>query len=245
MKAILVCVFLLKISSMKYFLLTIFTVILIGCKNQSNENTESSSAKEVTEEKTLTTAEAIAYKYGFEHWNEVNKIAFTFNVDQGENHFERSFIWKPETGAVEYTQGDQVVSFMHLRPQDSIQTQADKAFLNDKYWLLTPFQLVWDKNLTITEAQNVTAPISKETLNKLTIVYPEDGGGYTPGDAYDFYFDNEYVIKEWVFRKGNDKEPTMIRSWESPKQIGNITFTTEFLDEASTSKIYFTNISIK
>lgn len=244
MKALLVCVFLLKLSFMKYVVLVCFITLLVSCKDQPSDTSETTSIQETIEEKTLSTAEAIAYKYGFEHWSEVKKIAFTFNVDRGENHFERSFIWKPETGAVEFSQGDQKVSFMHLEPQDSIQTQADKAFLNDKYWLLTPFQLVWDKNLTISEAENEIAPISKDTLNKLTIVYPKKGG-YTPGDAYDFYFDKDFVIKEWVFRKSNAEEPTMTRSWESPIQIGNITFTTEFLDEASTSKIYFTNISIQ
>ena len=28
-------------------------------------------------------------------------------------------------------------------------------------------------------------------------------GGYTPGDAYDIYFNEDYMIKEWTFRKGN------------------------------------------
>ena len=44
-------------------------------------------------------------------------------------------------------------------------------------------------------------------MQKLTIVYGDEGG-YTPGDAYDFYFGDDHIIKEWVFRKGNATEPS-------------------------------------
>ena len=43
-------------------------------------------------------------------------------------------------------------------------------------------------------------PLVGENMQKLTIVYANEGG-YTPGDAYDFYFGDDFVIREWVFRK--------------------------------------------
>ena len=46
----------------------------------------------------------------------------------------------------------------------------DKGFINDKYWLLVPFQLVWDTSATISEPKNVQSPINKEQLDMITIL---------------------------------------------------------------------------
>jgi len=81
-------------------------------------------------------------------------------------------------------------------------------------------------------------------LGRLTIVYPQEGG-YTPGDAYDFYYDTDFTVKEWVFRQANQEEPSMIRSWAQTDTINNIVFTTSFLDPNSSTKLYFTNIAIE
>ncbi len=88
---------------------------------------------------------------------------------------------------------------------DSINQKFDKAFINDVFWLLAPFNLVWDSGITFIEKKQVIAPISKDTLNQLTVVYSNEGG-YTSSDGYDFFYDNEYTIKEWNFRKGNAKK---------------------------------------
>ena len=92
---------------------------------------------------------------------------------------------------------------------DSIAMKTDASFINDKYWLLAPFNFVWDDGVTFSEKKHVIAPISKDTLDQLTLVY-SDEGGYTPGDAYDFYFGKDYIIKEWAFRKGNNSIPSLI-----------------------------------
>lgn len=89
---------------------------------------------------------------------------------------------------------------------DSLTKKTDASFINDKYWLLAPFNLVWDEGVSFSEKENVVAPVSKDTLNQLTILYGGEGG-YTPGDAYDFYFGKDYIIKEWIFREANNSIP--------------------------------------
>jgi hypothetical protein len=78
----------------------------------------------------------------------------------------------------------------------------------------------------------------------LTITYGSDGG-YTPGDAYDLFFDSDYKIKEWVFRKGNDSVPSMINTWEDYKDFNGLKLATMHKDSTGSFKLYFTNISVQ
>lgn len=193
-------------------------------------------------QKKIPTHEAIANAYGFAKWDTVNQLTFTFNVDRDTSHFERSFIWEPKSKKVTYSTATDTVVF-HQDSIKRVSLAADKAFINDKYWLLAPFQLLWDEGVTFTEKENVKAPISKEILNVLTINYPTEGG-YTPGDAYDFYYGTDYRIKEWVFREKNSPTPSLVYTWEDLQEINGITFCTMHKDSTGTKKIYFTNLSV-
>ena len=139
--------------------------------------------------------------------------------------------------------GADTISYNRMT-MDSITQQTDARFINDKYWFLAPFNLVWDKGTTFSEKQNVIAPISKDTLNQLTVVYGDDGG-YTPGDAYDFYFGKDFVIREWIFRQGNDSLPSMTNTWEDYKDFNGLRPATMRKDSTGDFKLYFTNISVK
>ena len=218
----------------------------IGCNNRQNSS-ENSSSNELMEKKdsieSLDVRHLIANANGFQNWKNVSEIAFTFNVDRGENHFDRSWVWKPKTGDVKMISLKDTVSYNRSK-MDSLIMKTDAAFINDKYWLLAPFQLVWDDGITFSEKEKVIAPISKDTLNQLTIVYGNEGG-YTPGDAYDFFYDENYKVKEWNFRKTNAKKPTMTTTWEDYKNFSGIEIAKTHKDGSGNSKLYFTNISVK
>ncbi|MAO08259.1 MAG: hypothetical protein CL596_06065 [Alteromonas sp.] len=226
--------------SIAFFPLLLF--ILVGCKEITKETTEKPS-QEVAE-KTRTTPEAIAHHYGLEYWDQVNSIAFTFNVDRGENHYERSYTWEPKTGKVTYKTATDTLTYNHKNPKDSLEIKADQAFINDKYWLLAPFQLVWDEGISYTEEDKATAPISKELLHKLTIRYGDEGG-YTPGDAYDFYYNDDFLIKEWTFRKGNQEDPSLATTWMENKDFNDIKLATKHQDSTGNFQLYFTNLHIE
>ena len=101
-------------------------------------------------EKELTIAEKIANANGFADWKNVSQIDFTFNVDRDTTHFERSWSWKPKTGDVTLISANDTISY-NRKTVDSISLNADKGFINDKYWLLAPFQLVWDQSAKLSE----------------------------------------------------------------------------------------------
>jgi hypothetical protein len=218
-------------------------IVLVSCKTDSkdqNETTENISE----EKKELSVAEKIAQAHGFDQWKNVNSIEFTFNVDRGENHFERPWTWQPkENYVVSAISKDSI--YMYTRTKmDSVSINVDKAFINDKFWLLVPFQLVWDEGKTISETVKEIAPISKTELNKITLTYGNEGG-YTPGDAYDIFYDDDYIMREWVFRKGNSQEPSMTTTFENYEDFNGLKIAKDHKMVEGEFNLYFSNIKVK
>ena len=186
----------------------------------------------------LTTAQKIAMAHGIEKWNKVSKIQFVFNTPRGE----RSWSWEPKTQNVTLISKGDTINYNRTKI-DSINLSADKAFINDKYWLLAPFQLVWDKGTTISEPIKEIAPISKVEMNKITLTYSNEGG-YTPGDAYDFYFGDDYLVKEWIYRSKNSAEPSLTTTWDDYEDINGIKISKMHKNGKDDWALYFTGLNI-
>lgn len=223
------------------FSLLLVLTIFSSCKENLNPDTNNQSL-ELDQNKNLTTAQTIALKNGFNNWKDVSQINFTFNVGRnGQSAGGRQWTWKPKTNDVTMTSITDTVSF-NRNTLDSISMKHDAAFINDKFWLLAPFNLVWDSGTKISEKENQIAPRSKDTLNMLTLTY-SDEGGYTPGDAYDFYFGNDFIVKEWVFRKGNSPDASMTTTWEDYENFNGINIAK--MHKADDGfEIYFTNVKV-
>lgn len=221
---------------MKRILINFFILFTImSCKSDKKDDNQT-----ITEE--LSTAEKIANANGFENWNKVTKISFTFNVDRDSTHFERSWIWKPKNSEVRMISSKDTIRY-NRASMDSTAMNFDRGFINDKYWLLAPFQLVWDKGTSISLPTKEIAPMSKTELNKITLTYTANGG-YTPGDAYDFYYNDDYMIKEWVYREGNSKLPSMTTTWEDYEDFNGIRIARTHKKSEGNWTLYFTGIKI-
>lgn len=232
---------------MKFTYIAIFSaLILYGC-NTNQKSDRKALSNEFSEEndsiENLDIRHQIANANGFQNWKDVSEIAFTFNVKRGENHFERAWAWKPKTGEVKMISEMDTLTYNRSK-MDSLTMKTDEAFINDKYWLLAPFQLVWDDKITYSDKKNVVAPLSKDTLNQLTIVYGNEGG-YTPGDAYDFFYDKNFKIKEWNYRKGNTEKPSMTTTWEDYEKFNGIEISIMHVDSTGNFRLYFTDIAVK
>ena len=216
-------------------LLISLALLVLSCKSDAK--------KEQEEVKTLlSVSEKIANAYGFENWNNVSEIAFTFNVDRDSSHFERAWKWHPKTNNVLMISGQDSIQFNH-KQVDSLSTSADRSFINDKFCLLVPFQLEWDQSASILEAYKAEAPISKTLLNKITLTYP-DNGGYTPGDAYDIFYNDNFLIEEWVYRKSNSETPSLITTWENHQDFNGIKIGMDHIKSEGNWKLYFTDIKV-
>lgn len=222
----------------QFYLIILSAALLSACKNDTSKNVESEPETSV-----LTTAQKIANAHGFENWKNVSEISFTFNVDRDTTHFERQWTWQPKTDDLRMIAGTDTISF-NRNNLDSISTVHDRAFINDKYWLLVPFQLVWDSNAKISEIIKTAAPISNDMLNKITITYSEVGG-YTPGDAYDIFFDDTFLIQEWIFRRQNAEEPSLINTFENYTTINGLKFAQDHKQKDVNWNLNFTDIVVK
>jgi len=214
--------------------------LLSGCKEQQKTAIE----KVETPATALSIPEQIANANGFTNWKKVNNIKFTFNVDRESSHFERSWSWAPKSNDVVFMTREDTIKY-NRKAVDTVLAKTDAGFVNDKFWLLAPYQLVWDKNsYTYKHQASATAPMSQTAMQKLTIVYGNEGG-YTPGDAYDFYFGDDFVIKEWAFRKGNQEEPNMVTSWEDYQDFNGLSIATMHKRSDEDFKLYFTGVSVE
>lgn len=225
---------------MKNLLITAISCFFIftSCKNESKQDSTS-----VELQKELSVAEKIANAHGFENWDKVSKLTFNFAVDRDTIKGQpRVWEWFPRKDSVVLKTTEKVFAYKQSSI-DSTYIGADRAFINDKFWLMVPFQLVWDKTANISEAKLSEAPISKAAMQMITITYPNEGG-YTPGDAYDIYFDDNYLIKEWTFRKGNSETPSLSTTFENYEDFNGIKIALDHKRDGGNWNLNFTNVSV-
>ncbi len=187
----------------------------------------------------------VANAYGFENWDQVEEIRYTFNVLRGKKHTARTWTWRPNDGLVtlEKQDADPVTYKQSEINEDTPKDlrKIDHHFINDVYWLLYPFQLVWS-NPAVTDEGDTPLPIGEGSARKLITQYPDEGG-YTPGDAYDLYLDNNNLITHWVFRRGGgDKGNAM--TWENNIDLGPIKVCTDHYNADKSFRLWFDGLSL-
>lgn len=188
----------------------------------------------------------LARAYGIKGWAQVQQIAFTFNVKLPDKAqvIRRSWIWTPKTDAiVAHADTDEPILF-HGREasDDEVIGELHHQFINDSYWLLFPFQLVWS-NPTVTVHGEAALPIGEGTATKLTAQWPEEGG-YTPGDAYDLYLGEDGLIEQWVFRRGGG-EAGMPATWDEHRRLGPIIVSLSHENADGSFRLWFTDVKVE
>lgn len=219
----------------KIILLSILLGTVFSCSTKTSDNTE---------DEQLSDIEMIAKAYGIERFNELKQLHYTFNVERHDTLLvSRSWLWNKETGKITMINKQDTISYQQNDVPENLK-KADHSFINDKYWLLFPFQLIWDKDMAFTNVGPQSAPISGDQLTKLTIQYG-DSSGYTPGDAYDLYLDENWIIREWEFRKSGKESPGSAITWEDYADYRGVKIATDHLNKDSGLRIYFTDIKFE
>lgn len=216
---------------MRIYSIIIIILAVISCKNNSQpESTPTNPIKQ------------IAHKAGYDQWNKVKQVQFTFTVGKmGHDLYSRNWTWNRSTGDVTLIAPPDTVRYNINQPKDSIQISADRAFVNDTYWLIPAFKFNTDRDTQFKYKVKQIAPISLDTLNMFTITYYNDNG-YTPGDAYDVYYDDNYQLKEWVYRQQNDTIIGMMTTFERAKNLNGIQVATEHRTPDRMTRIQLSNI---
>ncbi len=194
----------------------------------------------------LASAANVAEAYGIDAWSGIKRVAFTFNVEAPQKSVTRSWVWEPREDRVTRTGSDGEAT-TYLRSEassDKSLAEIDQQFINDSYWLVFPFHLVWDTGTTLTEkAGPLPLPIGEgDAAKSLTIQYAADVG-YTPGDAYDLYLDADDDILAWSFRKGGADEVSLATTWSTPTNFGPIRISTDHIGE-NNFRLFFTDVAV-
>jgi hypothetical protein len=196
-------------------------------------------------------AQRIGSAYGIENFHQVEELRYTFNVQLGPKRISRSWSWQPAADRVVFNgtaaQGGPLTyerRTLQTEPTTGLK-KVDAWFINDQYWLLFPFQLVWDPTVEVKkDSGHHKMPIGKGESKRVVVTYPPTGG-YTPGDVYELYVDDDYRILQWIYRKGGAPEPTRIATWEDQRRFGLITIALNHQGPDETFRVWFTDVAVK
>jgi hypothetical protein len=199
-------------------------------------------------------AEQMAKTYGLDSFGQVERIRYTFNLDLPGLKRSETWEWDPKTNTVTYEGKDkdgQSVKVTYPRSQlgsqsDAVRKEIDPAFINDQYWLLFPFHVVWD-GAKVTDEGMQKLPLRKGSAELIRVKYRSDRG-YTPGDTWDLYVDSDKRVEEMFYHRGGSTKPSaVIVTWEGYKKAGPLLFSTEHHGTADGKPLRLTlsDVSVK
>ena len=196
-------------------------------------------------------AEQIAKTYGLDSFSQIEGIRYTFNI--GEINLVRTWVWEPKTDQVAYEGKDkagQPVKVTYRRSQLSSQAavvkdEIDPAFLNDQYWLVFPFHLVWDSSAKVEDTGMHTLPLGKGSARQVVVTYPADG--YSPGDTWELFVGPTNRVQEWVYHHGGSPKWTGAWSWEDYKRAGPLLVSLSHPGnrDGKPVRVFFTDVAVK
>lgn len=195
-------------------------------------------------QETINPIERIALVAGQQSLEGIAQLQFTFQVERDSKVLRaRAWTWNLQTQDVTLKDGATTTTYNRSQPMDSLQTLADKSFVNDTYWLLPEYKFYTDAGTQIITKEKTIAPIAKVPLNLFTIIYGGDGG-YTPGDAYDVYYNDDYVLQEWAYRAGNGPNANLQNTFANHQPFNGLTVATEHVFADGKTNIKLTNIAV-
>ena len=222
----------------KFLFLCLILLLFAGCKN----TTEKSSSSETPASTEDSITKKIADENGFENFDKVNQINFTFNVKVNDTlRSQRAWKWYPKQNKIELTEKGETFSYIKKDTLDEQAKVADQKFINDSYWLMFPYQLMWS-NFNSEFNKTSTSPISQQQMQELTVNYSGDGGGYTPGDTYRLYLSDDLMVKEWTYESAGGSK--MSTTWEDYETFKGLKIAKMHKSPDGSFQLYFTDIEV-
>jgi hypothetical protein len=179
----------------------------------------------------------IAKTYGIDSWDQVQAIRYTWNGEiPGLFKVSHAWEWEPKTGKVTYESKDKDgkdVKVTYMRSElssqsDQVKNEVEPAFVNDNYWLLFPFHAYWDTGATVTDQGMKKLPIGSGSADLVSVKYPAEAGGYTPGDTWDLYVGKDNRVQQFVYHRGGARKPSLVTAtWTGYKKAGPLLISTE------------------
>ena len=201
-------------------------------------------------------AEQMAKTYGLDAFGQIEGIRYAFTAElPGGVKLSRSWEWNPKTDTVSYHGKDKAgkpVNVTYQRSQlgsqsDAVKNQIDPAFINDQYWLLLPYHVIWDGSATVTDEGMHKLPIGNGAAERVVMKYPSQGG-YAPGDTWELYVGADKRVEQMVYRRGGTGKPgVVIATWDGHKKAGPLLVSTDHRGTADGKpvRISLSDVSVK
>jgi len=202
--------------------------------------------------------EQLAKTYGLDSYSQIEAVRYTFNLDLPalKVSLSRTWTWETKTGQVTYESKDkdgQPVKVTYSRSQLSnapanVRDEIEPNFVNDNYWFIFPFHVYWDTSAGVTVTDKQKLPVGKGTAKLVSVKYPAEIGGYTPGDTWDLYVGPEGRVVEFVYHRGGPKKPSNVTTtWAGYQKAGPLLVSTEHRGTADgkPAHIFFSNVAVK
>jgi hypothetical protein len=199
-------------------------------------------------------AEQIAKTYGLDSWGQIEAIRYTFNIPAFK--VSRSWTWEPKADRVTFEGKDKAgnpVKVTYVRSQLSsqpanVRDEIDHGFVNDQYWLVFPFHVVWDSGANVEDKGMHKLPIGQGSARQVVVKYPSEGGGYTPGDTWELFVGKDNRVEQMVYHRGGPVKPSLVSvTWAGYKKAGPLLISTDHRGTADGKPvhIFFSNIAVK
>jgi hypothetical protein len=202
--------------------------------------------------------EQLAKTYGLDSFGQIEAARYTFNIaiPSLKLNLSRSWTWEPKTGQVTYEGKDKdgkPVKVTYVRSQlnsapANVKDEIEPAFVNDNYWFIFPFHVYWDKSANVEVKENQKLPSGKGTAKLVSVKYPMEAGGDTPGDTWDLFVGPDGRIVEFVYRRGGPKKPSNVTTtWAGYKKAGPLLVATDHRGTAdgAPAHIFFSDVAVK
>lgn len=224
---------------MKNFTFLIICLTLFaGCKDRSDSSaSKDDQAKDIDQPINVQ----VAMANGFEEFEDVKQINFTFNVKVNDTlRTSRAWKWFPQEDRIELTEKEETITYDNDGNFNEAEQVADRKFINDTYWLLFPFQLVWS-DFNMEHTSTAEAPISKEKMQQMTISF-ENEGGYTPGDTYHIFYKDDKLIREWTYVSSGGR--SLSTTWEDYENFDGVKIAKMHKSEDGSFQLFFTDVEV-
>lgn len=202
--------------------------------------------------------EQLAKTYGIDSYDQIEAIRYTFNLELPALHLtlSRTWTWEPKTGQVTYETKDKdgkPVKVSYVRSQintapANVKDEIEPAFVNDNYWFIFPFHVYWDTSAVVTDKGMQQLPLGKGSAKLVSVKYPAEVGGYTPGDTWDLFMGSDGRVKEFTYHRGGPKKPSLLSTtWAGYKKAGPLLVSTDHRGTADgkPARVFFSNVAVK
>jgi hypothetical protein len=129
----------------------------------------------------------------------------------------------------------------------NVKQEVDPGFVNDQYWLIFPFHMVWDTGAEVKDMGMQKLPIGKGSAEQVVVKYG-GSGGYTPGDTWELFVGPDHRVEQFIYRRGGAQKPSVvIATWAGYKKAGPLLISTEHRGTADGKPFHlsFTDVSVK